>query len=116
MALACLVADGHLLIEDVPGLGKTMLAKALARSIDGSLMGIKVAYPHGAAGTDIGEPPGSGEPVDDLAPVLTAADVVGLSEAVMSIYVAPSLKGYIVDVVEATRQERDLLLGVSPRG
>ncbi|HEV7536842.1 MAG TPA: AAA family ATPase, partial [Acidimicrobiia bacterium] len=36
MALACLVADGHLLIEDVPGVGKTMLAKAMARSIDGS--------------------------------------------------------------------------------
>ena len=36
MALACLVADGHLLIEDVPGVGKTMLAKAIARSIDGS--------------------------------------------------------------------------------
>ena len=36
MALACLVADGHLLIEDVPGVGKTMLAKAMARSIDGT--------------------------------------------------------------------------------
>lgn len=31
MALACLLARGHLLIEDLPGLGKTMLAQALAR-------------------------------------------------------------------------------------
>jgi MoxR-like ATPase len=31
MALACLLAQGHLLIEDLPGLGKTMLAQALAR-------------------------------------------------------------------------------------
>ncbi len=36
MVLLCLVAEGHLLIEDVPGVGKTSLAKALAASIDGT--------------------------------------------------------------------------------
>ena len=36
LALVCLFAEGHLLIEDVPGVGKTSLAKALARSIDGT--------------------------------------------------------------------------------
>ena len=219
MALACLVADGHLLIEDVPGVGKTMLAKAISRSIDGTwhriqftpdllpsdvtgvsvwnradnefefrqggifanivladevnraspktqsalleameerqvtvdvvthdlqrpfmviatqnpieyegtyplpeaqldrfLMRIKVGYPDRAAGIDILETHGAVEPVDNLAPVLSAADVVKLQEAVTSIYVAPSLKGYIIDVAEATRHERDLVLGVSPRG
>ena len=219
MALACLVADGHLLIEDVPGVGKTMLAKAISRSIDGTwhriqftpdllpsdvtgvsvwnradnefefrqggvfanivladevnraspktqsalleameerqvtvdavthdlqrpfmviatqnpieyegtyplpeaqldrfLMRIKVGYPDRAAGIDILETHGAVEPVDNLAPVLSADDVVMLQEAVTAIYVAPSLKGYIVDVVEATRHERDLVLGVSPRG
>jgi MoxR-like ATPase len=219
MALACLVADGHLLIEDVPGVGKTMLAKAIARSIDGSwhriqftpdllpsdvtgvsvwnraenefefrqggifanivladevnraspktqsalleameerqvtvdavthdlqrpfmviatqnpieyegtyplpeaqldrfLMRIKVGYPDRAAGIDILETHGAAEPVDNLAPVLSSDDIVKLQEAVTSIYVAPSLKGYIVDLVEATRHERDLVLGVSPRG
>jgi MoxR-like ATPase len=34
LVLLCLVGEGHLLIEDVPGVGKTSLAKALARSID----------------------------------------------------------------------------------
>src|SRR5947207_3142101 len=33
MALVCLLARGHLLIEDVPGVGKTTLAQALARSV-----------------------------------------------------------------------------------
>jgi len=33
-ALTVLLAEGHLLIEDVPGVGKTMLAKAMARAID----------------------------------------------------------------------------------
>ena len=32
LALTVLLAEGHLLIEDVPGVGKTMLAKALARA------------------------------------------------------------------------------------
>ena len=34
LAVLCLVAEGHLIIEDFPGVGKTMLAKALARSVD----------------------------------------------------------------------------------
>nr|WP_246060208.1 MoxR family ATPase [Herbidospora galbida] len=34
LTLTVLLAEGHLLIEDVPGVGKTMLAKALAKSID----------------------------------------------------------------------------------
>ncbi len=35
LALVCLLAEGHLLIEDVPGVGKTTLAKAIAASIGG---------------------------------------------------------------------------------
>jgi MoxR-like ATPase len=34
LVVLCLVAEGHLIIEDFPGVGKTMLAKALARSMD----------------------------------------------------------------------------------
>jgi MoxR-like ATPase len=34
LALVCMLAEGHLLIEDVPGVGKTLLAKAIARTIE----------------------------------------------------------------------------------
>jgi MoxR-like ATPase len=40
-ALVCLLAEGHLLIEDVPGVGKTMLARALAASVDASVRRIQ---------------------------------------------------------------------------
>ncbi|HEY3016747.1 MAG TPA: MoxR family ATPase [Nocardioides sp.] len=40
-AMVVMLAEGHLLIEDVPGVGKTMLSKALARSIDSSVRRIQ---------------------------------------------------------------------------
>jgi len=41
LALPCLLAGGHLLIEDVPGVGKTTLARALARGVGGELRRIQ---------------------------------------------------------------------------
>ncbi|NYE96564.1 MoxR-like ATPase [Psychromicrobium silvestre] len=41
LALTVLLAEGHLLLEDVPGVGKTMLAKTLARTIDCSVSRIQ---------------------------------------------------------------------------
>ncbi len=41
MAIVCLLARGHLLLEDVPGTGKTTLAKAMAKSIEGSFQRIQ---------------------------------------------------------------------------
>ncbi len=40
-ALVCFLAEGHLLIEDVPGVGKTMLARALAASVDATVRRIQ---------------------------------------------------------------------------
>ncbi|MEE8419612.1 MAG: MoxR family ATPase [Dehalococcoidales bacterium] len=41
LAIVALLCEGHILIEDVPGIGKTMLAKSLARSLDCSFRRIQ---------------------------------------------------------------------------
>ena len=41
LCVLCLISEGHLIIEDFPGVGKTMLAKALARSLDCSFSRIQ---------------------------------------------------------------------------
>lgn len=41
LAVAALLADGHILLEDMPGSGKTMLAKSIAKSIDGAFRRIQ---------------------------------------------------------------------------
>jgi MoxR-like ATPase len=63
MALVTLLADGHLLLEDVPGVGKTLLAKAMARSIDGTFRRVQFTpdlLPADLLGTSIFHQP-SGE-------------------------------------------------------
>ncbi|HLU44940.1 MAG TPA: MoxR family ATPase [Natronosporangium sp.] len=218
LALAVLLAEGHLLIEDVPGVGKTKLAKALARSIDCSVRRIQftpdllpsdvtgvsvynqeahefefkpgavfanlvvgdeinraspktqsallecmeehqvtvdgttyplqvpfmvvatqnpiemegtyplpeaqrdrftarigMGYPSAGAELAMLDAHGAHDPLDDLQPVSDAATVRRMIATVRTIHVAEAVKEYTVNLVNATRESRELRLGASPR-
>ncbi|MCW2803819.1 MAG: MoxR family ATPase [Propionibacteriaceae bacterium] len=218
LALVTLLAEGHLLVEDVPGVGKTMLAKALGRSIactvrrvqftpdllpsditgvsifnqetrdfefkpggifanivvgdeinraspktqsallesmeerqvsvDGTtylletpfmvvatqnpiemegtyplpeaqrdrfMIRIEMGYPTPNSELDMLDSHGSTDPLAALQPVTDAAAVRGMIDAVKTVYLSPAVKHYIVQIVNATRNSRDLRLGASPR-
>jgi MoxR-like ATPase len=219
LAVVALLAEGHVLIEDVPGVGKTLLARAMAASIDCSFRRIQFtpdllpsdilgsSVYHAASGEFVFkqgpvfanviladeinrttprtqsalleamsdcqvsvegktyslEPPfivlatqnpyefegtyvlpesqldrfmirlrmgyplrseerrvlashRTGEPVESLAPVLTAEDVLLLQRAVRNVRVDDAIADYLLDIVHATRKGEDLHVGVSTRG
>lgn len=71
LSLVALLAEGHLLLEDVPGVGKTLLAKALARSLDCTFHRIQFTpdlLPSDVLGTSIFHQP-TGEFVFQQGPV-----------------------------------------------
>ena len=55
-------------------------------------------------------------PLDELAPTLTAADVLDLQDEVKEVRVDESITDYVLSIAEATRRSRTLEVGVSPRG
>ena len=56
------------------------------------------------------------DPLEDLAPVTTPGELVGVQQQVRQVRVEESVRGYIVDVVRATREHQEIQLGASPRG
>ncbi len=219
LAVTSFICGGHILIEDMPGVGKTMLAKAIARSINGSFKRIQFTpdlLPSDITGTsmfnqktsdfafspgpvfanivladeinrttprtqsalleamderqvtvdgiahmlpepffviatqnpmeyhgtyplpegqldrfmmslDLGYPDIEDEkdiiksqqithPIDQIAPVASIENILLLQDAVRRVYIDESLVDYTVRLVTATRDDKDLVMGASPRG
>ena len=218
LALTTMIAEGHLLIEDVPGVGKTMLAKAIARSVDCSfrriqftpdllptdvtgvnvfnqeqrdfefkpgaifanivlgdeinraspktqsallecmeerqvtvdtqthplgtpfmviatqnpiehegtyplpeaqldrfMLRLSIGYPSPEVEAEILSSHSSGAPLGEIGPVTDAPGVAEMILQAREVHVAPTLRRYIVDLIEATRSHGDIYLGASPR-
>ena len=56
-----------------------------------------------------------GHPIDDLGPVVAAADVAACQEAVREVHVDDKVRKYLLEIVQATREHGDIHLGGSPR-
>ena len=218
LALLCLLAEGHLLVEDVPGVGKTSLAKALSASIkcsfgrvqftpdllpadvvgvnvfnretsdfeyrpgpifanivlgdeinraspktqsalleamaenqvtvDGTtyrldspfmviatqnpiehegtyplpesqldrfLMRISIGYPAHDAELEMLDTHGDHDALEDITAVVSVSDLQSMMALTRTIHLAPSLKGYLVELADATRRHPRLAVGMSPR-
>jgi MoxR-like ATPase len=54
-------------------------------------------------------------PIDDLNPVVTAAELLACQEAVRDVHVDDKVRRYVLEIVQGTRQHDDVHLGGSPR-
>lgn len=84
--------------------------------MDRFFMRLSIGYPDVEQGLAILNRFESAEPLTVLDSVATAEDVMAVQEAMNKVTVSEDVKKYIIDIVEATRNNARLALGLSPRG
>ncbi len=83
--------------------------------LDRFLMRLEVGYPPLDDEVAILARYEQGDPLEDLAPVATGADVLALQHAVRQVHVADVVRRYVVEIARATRSSDEVQLGASPR-
>ena len=83
--------------------------------LDRFLLRISLGYPDFNEELSVIEIQESTHPIATLEAVATPEDVLAMQEAAKEIYVDQVVRQYIVSLVEATREQRDIALGASPR-
>ena len=83
--------------------------------LDRFMMRLSLGYPSAEAEEAILHEQTSHDPLSELEPVLDAAEVLAMHQAVTRVRVAPALRRYVVAILTSTREQRDVYLGASPR-
>ncbi|MGD0127663.1 MAG: MoxR family ATPase [Terriglobia bacterium] len=84
--------------------------------LDRFLMRVKIGYPSAESEKEILRDFADSDPLANVKPVMTGAEVVEIQNRVRRVKVDPELVNYTLAIVEKTRQHEYLSLGVSPRG
>ncbi len=84
--------------------------------LDRFLMRLKIGYPSAESEKEILQDFADSDPLSNVQPVMTGAEVVEIQNRVRRVKVDEDLLNYALAVVEKTRQHEYLSLGVSPRG
>jgi MoxR-like ATPase len=83
--------------------------------LDRFLMRISMGYPDHRSEVEVLAGTPSGTALERMAPAVTREDVIRMVEHAERLHVAPALYDYVVELVAATRQHPELVLGASPR-
>jgi len=84
--------------------------------LDRFLMRVRMGYPDGNAEREIVRSQAGAAQLEHMQPVLSAADVLEMQQAVIQVRVDDSLVTYALAIVRKTRESEQFSLGVSPRG
>jgi MoxR-like ATPase len=84
--------------------------------LDRFMMNISIGYPKSTDEMNILDTHQHHHPLDDLAQIMTAEELIHIQQQIRTIHVDSSIREYIVNIANATRNHNNIYLGASPRG